>query len=198
MNTQLTPEDPDGGSPVVAQNPLGTASFVCSIVGLFSAGILSLVGLILGAISMRREPKGLAIAGFVIGLVGTLFGCIVAALFIVMISTLGMGLSTGILALIHSQIEAGVTRIDDASEIIVKWEESHNGVLPNTEAGNAALKAAGFGATYRMIDGDEFELELVIGDEDPWTFSAEFDADGERTSLRWKSESGQSHGNWNF
>jgi hypothetical protein len=115
-----------------------------------------------------------------------------------MISALGMGISVGIMALIYSQIEVGVTRIDDASEIIVKWEESHNGVLPSTEAGNAALKAAGFGATYRVIDGDEFELELVIGDEDPWTFSAEFDADGERTSLRWKSESGQSHGNWNF
>ena len=198
MNVQLTPEDSDGGRPADEQNGLGTASFVCSIVGLFSAGILSLVGLILGAIAMRREPKGLAIAGFVIGLVGTLFGCIVAAVLIAMISTLGMGLSTGIMAMIYSQIEVGVTRIDDASEIIVKWEESHNGVLPSAEAGNAALKAAGFGATYRVIDGDEFELELVIGDEDPWTFSAEFDADGDRTSLRWKSESGQSHGNWNF
>ena len=198
MNAQLTPEDPDGGSPVAPQNPLGIAAFVCSIIGLPSMGILSLIALILGAIAMRREPKGLAIAGFIIGLVGTLIGCIATALLIAMISALGVGLSAGIMAMIYSQIEVGVTRIDDASEIIVKWEESHNGVLPSTEAGNAALKAAGFGATYRMIDGDEFELELVIGDEDPWTFSAEFDADGERTSLRWKSESGQSHGNWNF
>ena len=127
MNVQLTPEDSDGGRPVDEQNGLGTASFVCSIVGLFSAGILSLVGLILGAIAMRREPKGLAIAGFVIGLVGTLIGCIVTALLIAIISTLGISLSAGIMAMIYSQIEVGVTRIDDASEIIVKWEESHNG-----------------------------------------------------------------------
>jgi hypothetical protein len=198
VNAQLTPQDSDGGRPADEQNGLGTASFVCSIVGLFSAGILSVVGLILGAIAMRREPKGLAIAGFVIGLIGTFFGCLLAALFFAMISAAGMGLSTGILSMIYSQITVGVTQIDDASEIIVKWEQSHNGDLPTTEAGNAALKAAGFGATYRVIDNDEFELKLVIGAEDPWTFSAEFDADGERTSLRWKSESGQSHGNWNF
>jgi hypothetical protein len=148
---------------------------------------------------MRREPKGFAIAGFVIGLIGTLLGCIVATIFFVVISAAGMGLSAGILSIVYSQIEEGVNGIDAASLVIVEWEERHNGSLPTAEVGTAALEAAGISASYRLIDSDEFELELVIDKNgDPWTFSAKFEADGDRKSLRWKSGSGHSHGNWNF
>ena len=51
---------------------MGVAGFVVSLVGFTSLGLLSPIGLILSIIGMRREPKGLAIAGLVVGIVGTI------------------------------------------------------------------------------------------------------------------------------
>jgi len=58
-------------------NGLGVAGFVLSLLGLFTCGLTSLLGVILSAIGMRREPKGLAIAGLVLGLI-TVLGWVVA------------------------------------------------------------------------------------------------------------------------
>ncbi len=53
-------------------NGMGIAGFVCSLVGLVAcAGVLCPIGLILSAIGMQREPRGLAIAGLIIGIVGS-------------------------------------------------------------------------------------------------------------------------------
>lgn len=56
-------------------NGLGIAGFVTSLVGLLLlctgwGWLLSIVGTILSAVAMRKRPRGLAIAGLVIGLVG--------------------------------------------------------------------------------------------------------------------------------
>ncbi len=58
-------------------NGLGVAGFVLSLLGLFTCGLTSLLGVILSAIGMRREPRGLAIAGLVLGLI-TVLGWVVA------------------------------------------------------------------------------------------------------------------------
>ncbi|MBC7834911.1 MAG: hypothetical protein H7Y88_07400 [Phycisphaerales bacterium] len=72
------------------ENGLGLAGFIVSLIGLISCGILSPIGLIMSWIAKSREPKGLAIAGVVLGLVGSaelilflalgVFGMILAAL----------------------------------------------------------------------------------------------------------------------
>ena len=54
-------------------NGLGLAGFIVSLVGLCSGGALSPIGLILSFVALFRVPRGFAIAGFVIGLAGTLW-----------------------------------------------------------------------------------------------------------------------------
>ena len=57
-------------------NGIGTAGFVIALVALFLGWIpflgwtLWLLGLILSAVGITRNPKGLAIAGLVISLIG--------------------------------------------------------------------------------------------------------------------------------
>src|SRR5215218_10075365 len=68
-----TPPDLNYQTPYAQRgNGLGTAGFIVSIIGLFACGTLGPVGLTLSAFGMRKEPRGLAIAGLVIGIVGTL------------------------------------------------------------------------------------------------------------------------------
>ena len=60
-------------APVKQTNGLGIAGFVVSLVALVLCwipwvnGVLALTGVILSAIALRKKPKGLAIAGLIIG-----------------------------------------------------------------------------------------------------------------------------------
>lgn len=53
-------------------NGLGTAGFIVSLAGLLcTAGVLSPIGLLLSFVALFKRPRGMAIAGFVLGLIGT-------------------------------------------------------------------------------------------------------------------------------
>jgi len=54
-------------------NSLGLAALIVSLVATFSSGLLGPIGLILSAFGMRRRPRGLAVAGVLIGLAGSLW-----------------------------------------------------------------------------------------------------------------------------
>jgi hypothetical protein len=72
ISSGMPPEKPSNG--------LGVAGFVVSLVGLiFTCGVLCPIGLILSLFGLRKEPKGLAIAGAVIGGLGTVFLVLVGA-----------------------------------------------------------------------------------------------------------------------
>ena len=195
---RLSPEDRWDHQP--DENGLGLASFIVSILGLVSAGILSPVGAVMGLIAIRREPRGFAIAGLVIGLVGSIWICLVSALFLAFFGVMGVGLASMVMSLVYTQIEQGLNTLTNASGVIAQWQLTHDGQLPTTEQGTLALQSAGFTGSYKWLDEDDFSIELVIdnGDGDPWTFTAEYAADGDRETLSWRSESGSSHGNWNF
>ena len=195
---RLSPEDRWDHQP--DENGLGLASFIVSILGLVSAGILSPVGAVMGLIAIRREPRGFAIAGLVIGLVGSIWICLVSALFLAFFGVMGVGLASMVMSLAYTQIEQGLNTLTNASGVIAQWQLTHDGQLPTTEQGTLALQSAGFTGSYKWLDEDDFSIELVIdnGDGDPWTFTAEYAADGDRETLSWRSESGFSHGNWNF
>ena len=195
---RLSPEDRWDHQP--DENGLGLASFIVSILGLVSAGILSPVGAVMGLIAIRREPRGFAIAGLVIGLVGSIWICLVSALFLAFFGVMGVGLASMVMSLVYAQIEQGLNTLTNASGVIAQWQLTHDGQLPTTEQGTLALQSAGFTGSYKWLDEDDFSIELVIdnGDGDPWTFTAEYAADGDRETLSWRSESGFSHGNWNF
>lgn len=62
-------------------NGVAMAGFVCSLMGLISCGLLSPVGLILSMMGMGKQAnKGLAIAGLVMGIIGSIW-VIVAIVF---------------------------------------------------------------------------------------------------------------------
>lgn len=72
-------------------NPMAIASLVCSIAGLFTCAVSSIVGLILGFVAMNQikqsgeEGRGMALAGVIIGgavLALTVIGVIVYFVFI--------------------------------------------------------------------------------------------------------------------
>ena len=84
---QSGPPSPQGPSVVVVQAPsretnrLGVLGFVISVIGFLTCGFASPIGLILSFIGMFFEPRGLAIAGFILGVLGLswliLFGFVI-------------------------------------------------------------------------------------------------------------------------
>jgi hypothetical protein len=54
-------------------NAFGLVGFILSLAGFVFGGLLCPLGLIFSVIGMKREPKGFAIAGLVIGIIGTVF-----------------------------------------------------------------------------------------------------------------------------
>ena len=53
-------------------NGLAIGGFVVSLVGILSCGLISPIALILSLVALKKQPRGLAIAGTVIGGIGTL------------------------------------------------------------------------------------------------------------------------------
>ena len=67
--------------PVRQTNGLGLAGFICSLVGLLvTGGLLCPIGLILSIAALGRQPRGFAIAGLILGLLGTCGGILVVVL----------------------------------------------------------------------------------------------------------------------
>lgn len=77
-------------------NAIGLAGFITSIVGIVSCGVLSPIGLILSFIGLFKRPRGFAVAGTIIGFIGSL-GIIIVLLVVgvVVIGLLAAALSAG-------------------------------------------------------------------------------------------------------
>ena len=54
-------------------NGLGIAGFIVSLVGFLSCGLLSPIGFLLSLVGLTKQPRGFAIAGAIIGAIGTLW-----------------------------------------------------------------------------------------------------------------------------
>ena len=82
-----------------SSNGLGIAGFVVSLVGLVTCfWIICPIGLALSFFAMFRRPRGMAIAGFILGLLGSLWIIVVVIFLAIMgigvaaMGTLGFGL----------------------------------------------------------------------------------------------------------
>lgn len=64
--------------PIPATNSLGLAGFIVSLVGWFTGGILCPIGLLLSLIALTKRPRAFAVAGVILGLMGSCLGLIVA------------------------------------------------------------------------------------------------------------------------
>lgn len=91
-------------------NPMGLAGFIVSLVGFLSCGLLSPIGLIMSLVGLGRQPKGFAIAGVVLGALGSC-GIIVGLLFfpIFLFSLLAaVGIAGGAAALFGPRVESAI------------------------------------------------------------------------------------------
>jgi hypothetical protein len=111
-------------------NGLAIAGFVCSLVGLFSGGFLSPVGLILSLVALGREPKGFAIAGLILGLLGTC-GWLIAFLMAgaAILAFLGLGAAVATLAITEpDKVELTADAI--AMTVAIEERRGTTGTLP--------------------------------------------------------------------
>jgi hypothetical protein len=139
-------------------NGLGIAGFIVSLVGLVSCGLLSPIGLILSFIALFSAPKGFAIAGFVLGLLGS-------AWVLVFFFVIGVAGIAFIAAAVGFQGHADLLEDHVALDEAVRSYYQSEGRLPPSLADLQGLEQERtvdhWGNEYRL-DYDEQTGELTI------------------------------------
>jgi hypothetical protein len=121
--------------PVAPSNTLGIVGLVVSLVGLFlTCGLLSLPGLILSLIALRKAPRGPALIGVGVGVVGTVVAIVFGLAFVT--TLLGMQAVGGIVAK-----TVQTTQLLKDSRVIIERARTTSGSVPTVEEGSALLGA---------------------------------------------------------
>lgn len=111
-------------------NGMGVAGFIISLVGLIlTCGLLCPIGLIFSLIALGRKPRGLAIAGTILGAIGSLF--LVGAF------TVGRPVITTAL------------RYAEAVETMNEYKRDHGDFPDEEEAIGLLTKPDGWGTPFR-------------------------------------------------
>lgn len=170
--THPGPHDPFGRPPR-PENNLGIAGFICSVLGtFFTCGLLAPVGLILSLFALKREPKGFAIAGAIIGAVGSCGIILGVVFFFSAIAALlvALGLGSVAIAIGGAKIEAQVEMAEIAKEI--KIYKDRTGQLPAALEllpivdSTALTDAWGNKYIYKLSDdGTAYELHSIGADK---------------------------------
>ncbi len=139
-------------------NGVGLAGFIISLLGLVgTCGLLSPIGLILSLVGLGKEPRGFAIAGTIIGAIGSLWLLGVIAIFALAASVVAAAVA-GALGLV---VALGVLGFDDAAEIYEGIEDYYqaNGRVPAQLSDIQGL------SQEQLTDawGNTFEYEVVDG-----------------------------------
>lgn len=133
-----------------ATNGLGIAGFVVSIFGLLTCGCLSIVGIILSAIALRRPPRGLALAGLIIGIIGILLLVVIAVALV----------AFGGMVILPAMNDGYTVRAD-----VQAYKAAHNGAMPQSWTDLPNLSSGmddKWGHPYRFVplaDGKSVQLE---------------------------------------
>jgi hypothetical protein len=154
-------------------NGLGIAGFIVSLVGLVATcGVLCPLGLLLSLFGLLKRPRGFAIAGTLIGLVGTAFIACFVGLF-----------AAAVVSRVHqaelsekAQMTADV--LAEAEQIIDTHYVDH-GKLPDGIEGNKLLVelSDGWGGSIRYDREDDQRYLVRSPGED-----GEFDSDDDVTT----------------
>lgn len=140
-------------------NGLGIAGFICSLLGLIACGLLSPVGLILSLFGLRREPRGLAITGVVLGALGVCGWVIGIVVFgsMIAVALAAVGLGGVAMALGGAKIESGLEMANIAREI--ELYEQRTGQLP------ASLDLLPMSEPEALIDPWGRRYEFTLGED---------------------------------
>lgn len=136
-------------------NSLGTAGFVVSLIGLLSCGFLSPIGLLLSLIGLKRQPRGLATAGAVIGGIGSI-GLVVA----LVVGFGAIASMMGFAVVMQKQVETHAA-LQQADVQIEQYRAEHENALPETDEGQALIAECtdGWGNALKYErKGEEFDL----------------------------------------
>ncbi|HVX87223.1 MAG TPA: DUF4190 domain-containing protein [Phycisphaerae bacterium] len=96
-------------------NGLGVAGFITSLVGIVTCGLLCPIGLILSFIAIFRRPRGFAVAGLVIGIVGTLIPVVIFLIWgAAVLAMFGFAAAVGPALQTYGNISTAESRIHDA------------------------------------------------------------------------------------
>lgn len=143
-------------------NGLGVAGFVLSLVGLISCGILSPIGLVLSFVALFKRPRGLAIAGVIIGLIGSVCGLLslILGFFSMVLGAVGIGAGVAAAA---PYIETEV-RMAHVAEVVAA-HKSADGTVPSDLSTLTELstedRADHWGHAFRVIVSGPGKFEVV-------------------------------------
>lgn len=154
-------------------NGLGVAGFVVSLVGLVvTCGLLCPLGLLLSLFGLFKRPRGFAIAGTIVGLVGTAF---IALFFFLFAAALVARTNTAVMQEEHA-LTADV--LAEAEQIIDIYQID-NGSLPEDIEGNKLLVdlVDGWGGSIRYDREDDRRYLVRSPGQD-----GEFDTDDDVVS----------------
>jgi hypothetical protein len=125
-------------------NGLGIGGFVVSLVGILTCGVISPIALILSLVALRRQPRGFAIAGSVIGGIGTLMIAGIAVAWVTVPDLRNVFETSIAMAEAHTIIEAN---------------RGEGDALPSEDEGNELLEDLedGWGNPLQYeVDGERF------------------------------------------
>jgi len=141
-------------------NGVGLAGFIVSLLGLVgTCGLLSPIGLVLSLVGLGKEPRGFAIAGTIIGAIGSLW--ILVAIGVLVLA--GAAVAASLIGLLGVAVGLSALGFDDAAEIyngVQEYYES-NGRVP------AQLTDVPGVSQQQLTDawGNQFEYEVVDNGE---------------------------------
>lgn len=151
---------------VVQQSPsngLGTAGFVISLVGLLTCGLICPLGLLFSFFGLFKPPRGLAIAGTVIGLLGSLW-----------MIFFGFALVAGLLGFGAAVDEAMKEAERQAQERAAEMElEIDEGAIPDPQqpaldaTSSNASNSGGLNLKQEELDSRDEAIDSSAREEDP-------------------------------
>ncbi len=131
-------------------NRLGKTGFWTSLLGLFTCGFLSPLGLFLSLVALRKRPRGAATAGLLLGLLGSAWVGLLAAVM------LGGAISAKALEAAKFEMQTRAACVQ-ATEVIEQYRQT-TGRLPEGIEGNKLVlqfsDAWGNALRYDLDDSD--------------------------------------------
>lgn len=147
-------------------NGMGVAGFVVSLCGLFfTAGFICPIGLVVSLFGLRKEPRGLAIGGVAVGLVGSLL-----AVFVAVVTYRAINSSGGFWSGLFAGPSQTQWQMDFASDEIDEYFDLNNDTLPDEATGNSLI--VGYldewnnPLRYRLIPDATEDYELISAGAD--------------------------------
>lgn len=175
---------PGGGYPPPmnpsGENQLGMIAMICGLLSLVMGCPLSIAAIILGFVGMKKEPKGMATAGLILGIVTATLQlvvlCFIMAFYGLIFGAIAAG-TAGIAAM------APYVATDSAFQQAASSIEAHHdaaGAYPSEAEGTSLVQGTTDGWNHQIVyrlDGDEYILispgpDGILDNEDDEEFYA--------------------------